>query len=320
MGVRTIANYAELLTDDKKLVGGLVSSVYDKTDALIGRVIPMRGYRAGSGIEIKINTSGNGSAEVYTEGQSMPAAAGQTVYTSTFLFKQFRVVVGETLPAMRARGPQGQGFQDGLPGDLDLMGAARDLKNLMTTTFTAAGQVYSLDGIIDDSGTYFGTLDRAVYTTLVSYKLDGSSAALSTSLLNKAAFRSKSSPYGARVELWLSEGIQEGAAAELASAKAAHPSMGGNVDLSPAMVSAANRPFVFLPGLATSIILGLTDVDGSWGYISNEQGNMAVEGSSLYWHQLGSQDSSYSGSLETAGLVYCTRPWQQIRIEALSVT
>lgn len=317
MGKKTASDLSSVLSTDKKLVSQMVSVVYDKTNSLIGRIIPMRGYKAGTQVTIKLNSAANSSAEVYTEGQSMPAVGQQTVITANFSFKHFRILIGETLHARRTRGPQGQGLLDGVPAEFELLGAVRDLRNLMTTTFTADAQIYSIDGIIDDDTTNFGDLDRSTYTSLKSYVKDASGAAVSTSLLNETKFMAQKSPYNADVELWLAEGNLLADIAELQSGKGAFPNI--NTSTTPSSVYAAGREIVHLPGMATDTILGMTDVDGSWGYTTNEQGNMAIDGSTLYYHALGPTDSSTSASIETAGTIWCTQPQRQVRLKGLSV-
>jgi hypothetical protein len=318
MTVTLAADLANRISADHEFVAGVHDTVFRNTDSLIGRVIPLRGYQAGEQVEVRVITSANSSAEVYTEGASAPDRGKQTVIKTSFAFKHFRIMIGETGHARRKRGPNNEGLADGSSPDFELQFAMEDLRDLMTTTFMTAGQTYSIDGIIDDSGTNFGDQSRSTYTTLVSYKLAASSAGLSTSLLNKANWRSREAPYGAKIDFWLAAPLQVGLYAELVSGKLAVPTAGGTQDIIPDMFNIAGSMFVPQPDLTTSIILGFTGIDRYWGYTSNERGNFAGGGLGFHARLFGSQDDSDTMQISTAGAVWCTAPQKQARIEGLS--
>ncbi len=313
MAVKTVADLAAVLSSDKQFIPGTHDTVFRNVNSLIGPIVPMRGYAAGENVKINVNVAANSSAEVYVEGQDAPARGQQTVVTASFAFKHFRVMIGETGHARRARGPASQGALDGVDPMYELNMAAEDLRDLMTTTFLSTS-TYGIQGIINNASVAFGDQSRTTYATLISYLLDASSAALSTSLINKANWRSREAPYGARAQLWVASPLQCGIFAEIQSGKVA-------------ALSADNQPIpnsvlpVAMPDLTTSVFLGLSDVDRAWGYTSNEEGNLGGQsGSGLHVRYYGAQDDSDTVQLSTAGAIWCNQPQKQIKIHSLSTS
>lgn len=313
MSVKTVADLANVLSTDRQIIAGVHDTVFRNVDSLIGPIIPLKGYQAGTGVKILVNVSANASAEVYTEGQSAPSRGQQTVVKADFAFKAFRVFLGETGHARRAHGPAGQGFLEGVDPQYEITMASEDLRDLMTTTFLTAA-IYGVPGIISDATYNFGDQSRSTYATLISYLLDANSAALSTALVNKASHRSHEAPYGAKVELWVASPLQCGAFAELQSGKVA--ALQANNEIIPTMILP-----VEMPDLATALLLGLTDVQRSWGYTSNEVGNLGGKpGSGFHVKYYGAQDDSDTIQLSTAGAIWCNKPNRQVKIHTLSTT
>jgi hypothetical protein len=314
MSAVQVADLADRVSVDEQYVGGLWDTVFRNEDSLIGRIIPLKGYKAGTYCRVNPITAANGSVETYVENQSAPARGKQTVITSKFAFKHFRGMIGETGHARRERGPSNQGLRDGSSPDFELEYVMKDIRDKMTTTFMTAGQTYSVDGIIDDDGTNYGDVSRATYTSLKSYKLSASSAAISTALINQANWRSREAPYGAKPELWFASPLQVGKLAEVLSGKVApFNAAGGLSDVIPERVGV-----IEVPDLTTSLIFAMTDVARTWGYTSNEVGNMAGGGMGFHARYYGSQDDSDTLQISTAGAIWCTQPQRQIRIEGLS--
>lgn len=310
----TVANLAARLSSDAQYVPRAHDTVFYNTDALIGNIIPMRGLEGGTGVKLTVITAGNDSAEVYTEGQSPPARGNLTTITVTFGFKHFRVFIGETGHARRAQ--LGMGLLHG-DQDLEVDGALKKLRDLITRTFLTDGVAHSILGIIDAT-TNFGDASRATYTTLKSYELAAAAAGISTSIMNKAYNRSRERPYGANVQLWVASPTQTGKYAEVVSGKVA-PTTAVGAELIPRSIDVGGNPWLPLPDLATSTVLGMTDVDGLWGARMHEDGNLGgVNGSGINVKYMGAQDDSDTIQLSTALAIYCTGPQKQVKISGLS--
>ena len=316
MGAVTAADYDELVKTDEEFVDGLWDVVF-RNDALIGRVIPLRGDGWGKYKRVNLVTAANTSVQSYQEGQTAPSRGKQTYATAKFAYRSWRVMVGETGHALRNRGPNSEHLRGG--PDTEIRLAMRDLRDKMTTDFLAAGQTYSVDGIVNNATVNFGDLSRTTHAALLSYLLNASSATPSTALINKAKWFSKEAPYGSRIEVWLSSATIGGNLAEVASGKLALNDIGGGMaNIIPEDVAAAQN-IISVPDMLTSTMIGLSDVDNTWGYTNNEVGTMAGENGAVFRTRLyGSQDDSDTLQISTAGAVWSTQPQRQVKIYGLS--
>jgi hypothetical protein len=316
MGVLTAADYADRAKTDAEYVEDKVFDTVFRNDALIGPVIPLRGNKAGEYVRINIYTAANASIESYQEGQSPPSRGKQTAVATKFAFRSWRGMIGETGHALRRRGANAEGIRG---GDDELQMCMVDIRDKMTTDFLARAQTYSVDGIINDSTVNYGDISRSTYDTTVSYLLAASSAGISTSLLNKAKWRSKEAPYGARVMAWMSAPLQGGLVAEVAAGKLSLNDVGGSVGNVIVNEVAASEPWITMPDMLTSTIVGFTGLDEYWGYTNNEVGDMAGPNGGLFRTRLyGSQDDSDTLQVTTGGAAWCTQPQKQIKITGLS--
>lgn len=314
-GVLVVADLAQRVKTDEEYVAGLHDTVF-RNDGLIGRVIPLRGTAPGTYVRINAITAANSSVESYQEGQAAPARGKQQTITTKFAFRSWRGMIGQTGHALRE---QGAGATHIRGGDIELEKLLADIRDKMTTDFLARAQTYSLDGIINNSSVNWGDSSRTTYTTLVSYLLAASSAGISTALLNKAKWRSKEAPYGARVGYWMSAPLQGGLVAEVAAGKLSLNDVGGSVGNVIVNEVAASEPWITMPDMLTSTIIGFTNLDTAWGYTNNEVGNMAAPGGGVFRTRLyGATDDSDTMQVSTAGAVWCTEPQAQIKITGLS--
>ncbi|MHC4644325.1 MAG: hypothetical protein ACYTBJ_02400 [Planctomycetota bacterium] len=315
-GVLVAADYADRAKTDQEYVEDKVFQTVFKNDALIGPVIPLRGSKDGEYVRINFYYSANSSVEYYQEGQDAPNRGKQAAAATKFIYRSWRAMVGETGHALRRRGSNSAGIRG---SDDEMVEAMKDIRDKMTTDFLAASQTYSIDGIINDSTVNWGDVSRSTYDTTVSYLLAASSAGISTALLNKAKWRSKEAPYGARVEYWMSAPLQGGLVAEVAAGKLALNDVGGRVGNVIVDDVAASEPWITMPDMLTSTIVGFTGLDDYWGYTNNEQGDMAGPNGGMFRTRLyGAQDDSDTLQISTAGCVWCTQPQKQIKITGLS--
>ncbi|MCP3973182.1 MAG: hypothetical protein GY720_01675 [bacterium] len=320
MGVLEVSDLSTRVKTDDEFVDEMMhDTVFRNVGALVGRIIPERGYQSGTYARIGAITAANGSVESYVEGQTPPSRGKQTTIATKFAYRAWRGLVGQTGHARRELGP---GYEHVRGGDIELVGCMMDIRDLMTTDFLSAS-TYGMQGIINNAGVNWGDSSRTTSATLISYLLNASSAAISTALLNKAKWRSREAPYGARVELWVASPLQSGLVAEVGSGKMALNDIGGSVaNVIPGDVAAA-EPWADMPDLTTSVVLGLSEVDSSWGYTSNEPGNVAGgrQGEATFHARMyGSQDDSDTLQISTAGAIWCTQPQKQIKIYGLSTT
>jgi hypothetical protein len=315
-GVLVAADYDDRAKTDAEYVEDKVFQTVFKNDALVGPVIPLRGTKAGEYVRINFYYSANSSVEYYQEGQAAPNRGKQAASTTKFAFRSWRALLGETGHALRRRGGSAEGIRG---GNDELVETMKDIRDKMTTDFLAASQTYSIDGIINDSTVNWGDVSRSTYDTTVSYLLAASSAGISTALLNKAKHRSKEDPYGAMVEYWMSAALQTGLVAEVGAGKISLNDIGGGIaNVIPSNV-AASEPWITMPNMLTSTIIGFTGLDDYWGYTNNEVGTMAGPNGGMFRTRLyGSQDDSDTLQVTTAGCVWCTQPQRQIKITGLS--
>ncbi len=320
MGQLEVSNLSTRVKTDAEFVDeNMHDTVFRNVGALAGRIIPERGYASGQYARIGAITAANGSVESYTENKTPPSRGKQTTIATKFEFRHWRGLIGQTGHARRVEGP---GYEHVRGGDLELVGCMLDIRDLMTTDFLS-DEIYGMQGIINNASKNWGDSSRSTSATLISYLLNASSAAISTALLNKAKWRSKEAPYGARVELWVASPLQGGLVAEVAAGKLALNDAGGQTGNVIVNDVAAAEPWATMPDLTTSVVLGLSEVDAAWGYTSNEPGNVAGgrQGEATFHaREFGSQDDSDTLQISTAGAIWCKQPQKQIKIYGLSTT
>jgi hypothetical protein len=251
-----------------------------------------------------------GTAETYSENQSVPARMQNTTQIAKFEHKHFRGLIGETGHARRARGSSDQNARIANP-ELQMQKCIQAIRYLMATTFDDAG-IYGLDGIISGGTHNFGDLSRTTHAALKSYELNASTAGISTALMNKMHYASMDDPYGADPDLYVMSPTQARRWAEVVSGKVA-PLSGGSAQITATGLEVGGKPVFILPNFTSSVVAGMTDVAGSWGYVPNEDGP-----GNFHVRVLGSADDSDSIHISTAGALVCTTPNRQSRTYGLS--
>lgn len=322
MSLRIASDLAARASEDVLFLPGIADTVA-KNNMLIGRIIPNKGYHPGATMMQTVIT-GSPTAEFYVENQSLPVRTKSTEIEVTHTFRAYRTVIGMSSHAKRRIGANGAGLKPGQPGaELDLQQGMMSVTDLETTDYLAR-QIYGLQGLIDDSTTNFGNQSRTTYTTLVSYLLNASSAALSTSLINKASWRSREFPYQANVQLWLACPARIGDYAELVSGKAAlaNVARGDIVPMANGFMQVGTNVFAEMPDLTTSVMLGLTNVDSDWGYYSNEvtDDGMSPAPGGYRLKEFYPDDDSDMLQISKSSLILCRSPHKQIKIYGLSTS
>ncbi len=309
MGVYLASDWAQRASVDKTYIPG-ISDVVFRNAKLIGRLIPIKPSRPGDYIRIAAITAKNDSVGKYTEGATPKSRGKQTPITTKFEFQAYRGFIGETGHSERRVWKDGQGLRDNdlNPRDLELAYGIKDIVDQMTIDFllrNAAG----LPGMIDDATTDWGDSSRSTSTALVSYLVGSSTTALSTSVMNQATWRSRARPYGADPTLWLAAPLQLGNVAEIMSGKIAGDN--ANVDVIPSTnggtIQIGNNILAEMPDLDTGTILGLTNPDTDWGYVSNQQEGFKLK-------VMGAVDDSDELQISTGGLIYNSSPNRQVKI------
>jgi hypothetical protein len=264
-------------------------------------------------VELEANL---GSAEVFTEGQALGSPVESTVIKPAFAFKNFRAVVRSSGDERRALGDADQGARIADPGR-KVARAIEAIRYLMAKTFDDAA-IYGIQGIISASTYNFGDTSRTTYTKLASYELDGSSAAISSAILNNFTYRSAEDPYGCKFDAVITSGLQAGKIAELGSQKLAIPSAGGVMNLIPTGLAVGAAPLYIMPNLTTSAVLGLTGVGaGKWKWAWHEPNP-----GRFHVLDLGADNSDTVANLQisTSGCMYCVNPQEQGKLHSLSTT
>lgn len=96
-----------------------------------------------------VHKGGNGSVEVFTEGQGSPNSGGQTYALAQVAWTYIRAMVEIT---GHARDALQSGYADGIEGEMT--GAANDIRDLLNTSFM--GGTYGLELAVDSGSTYAG--------------------------------------------------------------------------------------------------------------------------------------------------------------------
>lgn len=310
----TVSDITNRLSADAEFVGGpsaFYTSVFSYGMGVL-ELLSDGGYQAGEDAMVEIESALD-SAEVYTEGQAMPLPVESTYLNAKFTFKHFRAVIREGGHERRARGPADQGTRIKDP-DRKIQRAIDRLKYLMATTFDD-NDTYGLQGQISQSKNY-GDQSRTTNTTLKPYKLNASSAAISTALLNKWLGLGQNDPYGAYPELVVMSATQFHKIAELGSGKLTIPSAAGGMNLTPTSLVIGGCPVVLMPNLATSIVLGMSGVrSGEWQLIWNE-----ANPGRFHVLDLGASgmDNPMNLQISTACAMVHTSPNKQSYIDSLS--
>jgi hypothetical protein len=277
-------------------------------------------------VRVPLQTDIVGSAEVYSEGDGLPAWVEPEYAVAQFSVKAFRSVIRMTGNERRALG---EGGEAGLMSDLQqakLKAAIDRIKYLIATTYDDDA-AYGIQDLIDNSAT-FGGLSRTTYDKLVSYCLTGSYAAVSTALLNYFWHRSQNDPYGCAFDLILASTTQASRIAEVYSGKvtATSPDAPGGLNFVTTDMRVGTAPIVVVPNLVTSVIFGLT------GARVRAQGDAMGGGSvwGLWWaepspgrfHVLdlgaGEGDNPMRLQISTALAVGNTQPQRQGKLYALT--
>jgi len=161
----------------------------------------------GDGYEIPCIVAGNDSGEVFVENGVVPDAGYQQKVVAKAAYKQLRIFTRLTGSARRQQG--GTWDSDAAPWiiggrDTEAEMALQDLLSLWETTFLGASKaIYNLFGILDDSTTNYYDLSRATYATLACYIKAGSSACITTAILDSALMGLYDNSYGGVCELMM---------------------------------------------------------------------------------------------------------------------
>lgn len=279
-------------------------------------------------VRVPLETDIGGAAEIYSEGDGLPAWIEPEYAVAQFSVQSLRAVIRMTGHERRALGESGEA---GLMADMQnakVRAAIDRIKYLIATTYDDAA-AYGIQYLIDSTQN-FGGLSRTTYSKLVSYVLNASSAAISTSLANNFYHRSQNDPYGCAFDLCLTSTVQASKMAELGSGKLAFatPDQPGGLNLVVTDLRIGTAPVVILPNLTTSIILGLT------GARMRAPGDASGGGSSwkVWWaepnpgrfHVLdlgaGEADNPMRVQISTALAVGTTQPQRQGKLYGLSTT
>lgn len=312
-----VSDISNRLSADAEFIGGpsaFYTAVFEYGLGIIELLSDM-GYQAGEDAMVEIEAD-LGDAEVYVEGQAMPAPIESTTRNAKFTYKHFRGVARMSGHERRAAGDQGQGLRvsESL-SERKVNRAIAAIKYLMATTFDDAA-TYGLEGQIS-AGTYaYGDQSRTTYTKLKAYELNASSAAISTALLNKFDALSRDDPYGAMFDAVITSATQYHKWAELVSGKAALPQIGGGMNLFATGLTLGSAPVFMLPNLTSSIVLGMTGVfQGKWGFIWNESNPGRYHVLDL---GAANSDTPLNLQISTAGAMVHTNPNEQGKLYGLS--
>lgn len=263
------ADIANRLSDDSQYARGMFATAVFEYGMGVVELLDDWGYRPGANAYIEIEADLD-AAEVYTEGDPMPAPIESTYLEAAFAYKAFRGVIRESGHERRSRGPNDEGTRIKDP-ERKMKRAMAAIVYLIAKTFDDA-QTYGIEGQVS-AGTYaYGDQSRTTYTKLKAYELNASSAAISTSLLNKWVNLGKDDPYGAQFDYVLGSATQVNKINELMSGKLAAPDISGRpAALTPSDVRIDGAPLLLVPNLTSTILIGLTGVNtGNWGKIWNE--------------------------------------------------
>jgi len=223
------------------------------------------------------------AAEVYIEGQAMPAPIESTDLEVAFTPKAFRGVVRESGHERRARGSLDQGarFPD---AQRKVKRAIAAIKNKIAKTLDDAA-TYGMQGQVSQT-TNYGDQSRTTYSKFKPYKLDASSADVSTALLNKWWALGMDDPYGANPDVVLISATQFQKIAELGSGKLSVPDAQpiGGFNLVPTALRVGTAPVMVMPNISTSTLFGLTGATARAQGLSQDA-NTGSRTWGITWHE-----------------------------------
>ena len=294
-----------LKEDSQMNRGAFYSAVYDRAPLGVLRFFADWGYMAGEECRLEIETA-LGAAETFTEGQAHGAAIESILRKPAFEWTNFRGMIRRTGDERRALGPSDEGAN--LPDvERKTRRAGVAIHNLMETE--AVSQVEE----ICDGDENFGDVSRVANPTLLPFEVDASGADLaveaeSSLLLNRWLHEGVDAPYGTDYDLIVVSPLQGGRLGAHGSNKAVvNLSQGGEFFATPIRTYLGKSPVVDVPGLTTTIMLGLSGVGGGvkWGWIWHEFNpgrfhvlDMGAEG----------QDNVLNVQISTSGRVGCNSP------------
>lgn len=311
----TVSDITNRLAADTRVnKGAFYTAVFDYGAGII-EVVKDGGYQAGTAAKIELEADLS-AAEVYIEGQNLPAPVESTWIVPSFAFKHIRSICRMSGHERRALGSAEQGAANPSRVEMKVERAMFAIRDLMAQTFDDAAS-YGLEGIIDATSD-FGDTSRATYTKLASYELSAAGAAISTALLNKLYTLSQDTPYGAQPDLCLVSATQAHKWAELVSGKLALPEAKNapSGSLVPSGLYLGTAPVMILPNLTNSVVLALTGVQkGDWQFIWNEENP-----GRFHILDLGAAnaDTPLNLQISTSGALVCVSPQRQAKLTTLT--
>ncbi len=248
--------------------GDLGDIVFRRTDFL--NFLRSRGATAAwagaNPTQWNLNTAGNGSAEVFTEGSAAPVAGKQSYARASLVPFYARVVAGYSgHVADQVR--NGGVYQD--PIQNEIAKGVADLMVKVESTLVGSTADQGVQSIIDDGDTYAG-LAPGTYTSWKSLETSVSGA-LSFTVLEDNIETAALTPYLSQPTHWLVPFNQitnyvrlAGASATTSLMRFSSPANGGSMDLGgtpggiiQGQVAWNGMPFVGISGLTTTVMLGL---------------------------------------------------------------
>lgn len=166
MAYGTTSHFSKNVEWDQVVEPAFTSIVYRNTNGILS-LFPQKTSGGGTATEWRVNTAGNTSAEVFSEGGAQPAPIAQTYVMATLSFIYFRAMV-------RITGHLRDAIQRmAIPDQFNVIAnefslGAEDVRDLMETTF----QGTSNNGIqlaVDSAGTY-ANINRSTVSAWGSYE------------------------------------------------------------------------------------------------------------------------------------------------------
>jgi len=192
----TTTHFSKNVEWDQIVEPGFVSIVFRNTDGILS-LFPQTQSGGGSATEWRVNTAGNTSTEVFSEGGAQPTPVAQTYVMATLSYIYFRAmarITGHLRDAIR-----GQAIPDQfnvIANEFSLAGL--DIRDLMETTFQGS----SNNGIqlaIDSAGTY-ANINRSTVSAWGSYE-NALSGALTWAEIMNAREALRDNERGSKVDL-----------------------------------------------------------------------------------------------------------------------
>lgn len=311
------AELEALLRDDSQANDSeFLTTVWEPKDSILELVERIE-RKGGTRCKVKLETARSPAAQVYAEGDGLPAALVATTRDGYLDWIDIRCVIEETGHAMRAAGAQNEGFEIEDP-DYLLRIANAQIAAAMAEQYQA-----QLEYQVSSTNAYpqAAQLSRVTNPSLVSWEVDASGGAIDADLLTDLVVGGRGSPNGCRPELVTVSDGQFAVALKLATDQIAHnlaPGGQSAVMLTAAGLYVSGVPVIPVDYQTDTIAFGWTGI--STRRIRVVPHSLGAGGYDVLNLGPGEQDRPLRLQISASGAIYAVNSHEQGRLYDLAAS